>query len=101
MLKPPKVKPRMLEASLPRGLMGSRAGAGVLVTAWILVMLAVGLAIGDPPPEPTGACCLGQGMCMDITLDECIAAGGLWIPDSACPPTGESGPCEQLPGGYD
>ncbi len=62
---------------------------------------------GEFPPPPTGACCLSDASCMDLTEEECLVQGGTYHgEDTACawtdcpPPTGacclSDGSCADL-----
>ncbi|MCC7140649.1 MAG: hypothetical protein IT349_00975 [Candidatus Eisenbacteria bacterium] len=53
-------------------------------------------ATATPDPDPTGACCLDPGECVQFTIDQCDSAGGAWQGVfSECEPN----PCPQPPGG--
>jgi len=35
-------------------------------------------------PPPSGACCLPDGSCADLSADDCASAGGGWYPGESC-----------------
>jgi len=43
------------------------------------------------PPSPTGACCLPDGQCSDLTEEACTGGGGIWDGNYSC---------SELPEGY-
>ena len=42
---------------------------------WNLAGCGLDLYLPNPCPQPTGACCLPDGSCVELTADECAPVG--------------------------